>query len=524
MSKITTAEQAYLYVLRNGTETDLKKEIESIVAPNAQYARMYAELIKAPFPAGERAISKDAEQSYLYARFLNRRFRLGEKIIAREPAFAYQYALHVLKKRFPKGEKAIAKSSIFGFMYLCNIIKDNKLNEPFEDAIASDPTIAIEYCQKILKWSRFPKAEATIRKSMYWENYLTKVLNEPKVAYQYLLKNGNQDYNVLCKIIAKSAVYSYLYAKHITHYPFLDGEETIAKDPTVSFLYALNILQDRFEAGEEVLSKSPLAEKYVKMIVGIESLHAHSLKLWAVSHKRFPMLETFVLARGDAHDLYWFARDVIKERFLAAESKIIKSPIIAAHYAQFIVKGPWPEAETSIATNVQASLNYANFTKVRFRAAETAILNGEMHNLYEYIIEVIKGPWPEAERRLKEHALYAARYAEEILRRRWPEAESVIRLNSEAACNYAIKLIKGRWVAAENCIARDPYMAIRYVTEVLKDRFIEAEEAIIGSYYHQQYRKFLLSIGKYEEFRQHELKIETSAKKYDLVNECIGCP
>jgi hypothetical protein len=44
-----------------------------------------------------------------------------------------------------------------------------------------------------------------------------------------------------------------------------------------------------------------------------------------------------------------------------------------------------------------------------------------------YALELIKGPWPEAEPYIMKHPFWAYRYAIFLLKKRWPEAEPYIK-------------------------------------------------------------------------------------------------
>ena len=45
---------------------------------------------------------------------------------------------------------------------------------------------------------------------------------------------------------------------------------------------------------------------------------------------------------------YWYARHVVKDRWLEAEPVITKDPHRAYYYAHDVIKGRWPEAEPVI--------------------------------------------------------------------------------------------------------------------------------------------------------------------------------
>ena len=76
----------------------------------------------------------------------------------------------------------------------------------------------------------------------------------PKWAFDYTKIHGKT--KELESIIAKSAKYSYEYAKQILEKPFKLGEPAIAKDASFSFMYASNVLNGkRFKLGEPAIAK-----------------------------------------------------------------------------------------------------------------------------------------------------------------------------------------------------------------------------------------------------------------------------
>ena len=56
--------------------------------------------------------------------------------------------------------------------------------------------------------------------------------------------------------------------------------------------------------------------------------------------------------------------------------------------------------------------------------------------LYHYAAYVIKGRWPEAEPYIKKDPLWAFNYASRVIKGRWPEAEPYIKKNSFLASRY----------------------------------------------------------------------------------------
>jgi hypothetical protein len=87
------------------------------------------DILKGPFPLGEKAIAQVAYYSYDYAAYiLKGPFELGEKAIATSASYSYasysyDYAKNVLKGPFPLGEPAIADNISHGYYYAVNVSK-----------------------------------------------------------------------------------------------------------------------------------------------------------------------------------------------------------------------------------------------------------------------------------------------------------------------------------------------------------------------------------------------------------------
>ena len=84
--------------------------------------------------------------------------------------------------------------------------------------------------------------------------------------------------------------------------------------------------------------------------------------------------EKQLLLEKNSHDLYFYAKDIIKGRWPEAEPLIMTDLTWAFYYARNIINGRWPEAEPVI-------MKDPNMT-------------------YHYVRTVIKGRWPEAEKYL----------------------------------------------------------------------------------------------------------------------------
>ena len=75
-----------------------------------------------------------------------------------------------------------------------------------------------------------------------------------------------------------------------------------------------------------------------------------------------------------ARRLYFYARDVIKDRWLVTEHIIAKDARFAYFYAIYVMRDRWPEAEPIIATNAEYAYFYAvDIIQDRFIEAEHII-------------------------------------------------------------------------------------------------------------------------------------------------------
>ena len=61
----------------------------------------------------------------------------------------------------------------------------------------------------------------------------------------------------------------------------------------------------------------------------------------------------------DPHWSFWYAKYIIKGRWIEAEQYIIKSPCHACLYARDMIKNRWEEAESTIATDSEWTYYYA---------------------------------------------------------------------------------------------------------------------------------------------------------------------
>ena len=153
----------------------------AVLATDAIHSYRYArDVLKAPFPLGEKAIATNAKYSFLYARdVLKAPFPLGEKAIATDDAkYSYFYAKVVLKAPFPLGEKAIATDSLYSHFYAKVVLK-----APFslgEKAISTDAKYSYFYAKVVLK-APFLLGEKAIATDEYYFKKYKELFPEPQV-------------------------------------------------------------------------------------------------------------------------------------------------------------------------------------------------------------------------------------------------------------------------------------------------------------------------------------------------------
>jgi hypothetical protein len=102
------------------------------------------------------------------------------------------------------------------------------------------------------------------------------------------------------------------------------------------------------------------------------------------------------LLNGKDWTSYYYAIS-IGRRWTPGEKNILAEgdPQTCAEYAQFVVKGRWPEAERFILKNLGVSLGYASSViKGRWEQYEKAIIN-DPYMCYLYAKQVVKGRLPE---------------------------------------------------------------------------------------------------------------------------------
>jgi len=127
--------------------------------------------------------------------------------------------------------------------------------------------------------------------------------------------------------------------------------------------------------------------------------------------------KTYTYTYEEAAELCYKYAYRIGHRWPEAEPIIMKDPICASNYANYIMHERWPEVEPYIITNAEAAQNYATY----------------------------------------------------VMRKRWPEAEPIIMKEPTCACCYAMYTMKERWLEAEKYIKSQEHMWILYTKNLIRN-------------------------------------------------------
>jgi hypothetical protein len=150
-------------------------------------------------------------------------------------------AKEVLEKAINSKDKELAellipivKDPFLTYRYANEIVK-GKIKNEWEDIIAQDSKISLDYALKVLH-DPFPKGEDAIAQ-------------DPYSAYQY--------------------------ARYVLYGPFPKGEDAISKDTYFSYGYAKEVLKDRFKKSERTIinGEKYLIKDYMKFLKQIGKLN-----------------------------------------------------------------------------------------------------------------------------------------------------------------------------------------------------------------------------------------------------------
>lgn len=152
---------------------------------------------------------------------------------------------------------------------------------------------------------------------------------------------------------------------------------------------------------------------------------------------------------------------VLSKLFKSREKTMLakKDLAVVYNYIKNVIKDRWPEAEPFLFADDKYGTQY---------------------------IHLIKKPMPEIEQQIAKNATLAYQYASTVLKRRWPEAEPAL-VQSPMAAYYAINILGDHWPEAEPAIATDPRAIIEYLlwlannNKLKTDRWPEAEKTLLSA-------------------------------------------
>jgi hypothetical protein len=128
--------------------------------------------------------------------------------------------------------------------------------------------------------------------------------------------------------------------------------------------------------------------------------------------------------------------------------------------------------------------------------------------IYEYACYIVKGKVSdELEDIIAQSADYSYFYAYNILKGPFVKGEDAIAQSSYYSYYYARDVLKGPFPKGEDAIAKNAQFSYWYAEDILKDRFEKGEPTLIKSNYLDDYKKFLKSIKKLDEFLEDHPEI-----------------
>lgn len=175
-----------------------------------------------------------------------------------------------------------------------------------------------------------------------------------------------------------------------------------------------------------------------------------------------------------------------------AEKTIFNSNTGDLHRYASVYQTRWPEYEQKLfdTRDIVHLLDYANrhFRKTRWPELEQILTEYPAEAMEYASTRFPKSRWPELEQELPKHPIEAAKYANtRFPKSRWIEMEPYIAQDGEAAALYANYNLRGPWpedtevgMQARQSIAKVPDRAVNYAFLVLKSPFPEAEPYISG--------------------------------------------
>ena len=341
------------------------------------------------------------------------------------------------------GLREIIKKSDPGYYHKL-VLSTSTNKDP--STISKDPAAAIEYAINVVK-GKWPEGETAISQSSY-------------SAFKYVSEIIKGRWPMGESAISQDSRYAYLYAKDILKKRWPEGEPAISKDSHYASLYATEILEERWPEGEPAISRNP------------EDAYEYALEF---IHGRWPEAEDALLSDLEIGVAYCV--NIAEERIKKFEDFLLKLPKDTedlksqiAYYTHNVIKGRWPEAEDRMFSHDKIRDGFIYCLELvggRVKAYEEMLLNAPADSrdltiaIRSYALKIIKGRWPEAERRILKDKLPGSGYAELVLKSRWKEYENLLvngiknnTANYSEIVNYAFNVLKRRWPEVESYLEK----------------------------------------------------------------------
>lgn len=217
-------------------------EGEPAIAQNPYASAAYADIIKARFFAGEKAIIEECLSS-------NEAYRTRGDDIGNGMGYGYDeepvaiwYARTILGGRWTEYEEAIiaAGDALAACRYLTCINNIDSANSRAE----SVNDVPYDYASLII----IPEFEPIFAKS-------------PRYASAYAKLFLGRRWTEAEPVIMQSPMDSYRYARAVIKGRWIEAEDVIGMEAEASYYYAKEVLRDRFEKGEKAIKSDPYFEK-----------------------------------------------------------------------------------------------------------------------------------------------------------------------------------------------------------------------------------------------------------------------
>lgn len=162
------------------------------------------------------------------------------------------------------------------------------------------------------------------------------------------------------------------------------------------------------------------------------------------------------------------------------------------HYAKYVIRGRWPEAERIIsdARNDSVVDEYLWLCRSeRCDGMEDRILRmANDFKIIQYAAHHIKGRWPQGEQKILQsgNMEFVVHYAEVVLKTRWPEGEGLLLDVGDCTyvSRYAQHIIGGRWVEGERILLANGcvWTGIQYAADSLRCRWADLESRLLADF------------------------------------------